>query len=311
MSTDFELLKKAIATAPALAYPDFSRPFHIATDASNVGIGGVLYQPDQPGGDITTKNIVAIVSKKLSGSQLNYSAYKKELYAIVYCLRKFHPYVWGQSGLIIFTDHKPLTHMLQQTQLSPAVQQWLDVLLDYSFTIKYREGKLNVLPDHLSRIYAADYEKSPAWGIPPNWKLPPTVSVAAASSELKGGGDDDSSSTTSTSDNLVQALLEIEKRGYTIPDPSERVSLIQREHAFGHFGITAVCSSLIAKKLWWKGMHSQVSEVLSNCDPCNRYTVVQRGYNPASSITAAAPFEHIQVDTSVHLPASPMGTLLS
>src|SRR6185437_4769936 len=102
-----------------LAYPDFNKPFHIATDASNVGVGGVLYQPDEYGGDITCDNIVAVVSKKLSGSQLNYPAYKKELLAIVHCLRHFHSYVWGQSDLIIFTDHKPLTHIFEQRELSP------------------------------------------------------------------------------------------------------------------------------------------------------------------------------------------------
>ena len=310
MLTDFELLKTAIAKAPALAYPDFTRPFHLATDASNVGIGGVLYQPEQPGGDITADNIVAVVSKKLSGSQLNYSAYKKELYAIIYCLRKLHYYIWGQPGFIIFTDHKPLTHLLQQPQLSPAVQQWLDVLLDYQFEIRYREGKLNVLPDHLSRIYASEYENSAAWGVPSSWKVPSsTAIVAAATTSLMGGGDDPSSSsnTISNSDELVEQLIEMEKRGYTIPDVSERAELIQKEHDFGHFGITAICSGLIAKQLWWKGMRTQVAEVLSNCDACARFNVVKSGFNPAAFITSSGPWKHIQVDTSTHLPAAPGG----
>ena len=62
----FELTKQALATAPFLRFPDFSRPFHIATDASNTGVGGVLYQPDGDEGVITADNIVAICSKKLS-----------------------------------------------------------------------------------------------------------------------------------------------------------------------------------------------------------------------------------------------------
>jgi hypothetical protein len=63
MINDFELVKKAVVAAPNLKYPDYSKPFHIATDASNVGIGGVLYQPNEVGGDITVDNIVALVSK--------------------------------------------------------------------------------------------------------------------------------------------------------------------------------------------------------------------------------------------------------
>ncbi len=177
MLEDFQIVKHALLTAPKLQYPDFtgSKPFHIACDASNVGIGAVLYQPNSYGGDITGDNIVNIISKKLSGTQVNYPAYKKELYAVVYALRKFHVYVWGQPDVVIFTDHKPLTYLLEQKELSPAVQQWLDVLLDYQFEIRYRAGKLNILPDHLSRLYVDEYKGKP-WGVPNGWKLPESSS---------------------------------------------------------------------------------------------------------------------------------------
>ena len=155
----FEATRTAILNAPFLKYPDYSRPFHIATDASNTGIGGVLYQPDTVDDNVTGDNIVAIVSKKLSHSQLNYSAYKKELFAIVYCLRKFHSYVWGRSDLVIVTDHRPLVYMLSSPNLSPALQQWLDVILDYNFMIRHRDGILHVLPDALSRMYLDYYAK--------------------------------------------------------------------------------------------------------------------------------------------------------
>ena len=48
---------------------------------------------------------------------------------MVYCLRKFHSYVWGRNDLVIVTDHKPLTYILYSLQLSPALQQWLDVII--------------------------------------------------------------------------------------------------------------------------------------------------------------------------------------
>src|SRR5207248_11426775 len=38
----FELTKEAIKRAPFLQFPDYSRSFHLATDASITGIGGVL-----------------------------------------------------------------------------------------------------------------------------------------------------------------------------------------------------------------------------------------------------------------------------
>jgi transposase InsO family protein len=160
----FEMIKHAVTHAPQLLFPDFNRPFYLATDASCVGIGGVLYQPaDGDQEDITPYNIVAICSKKLNPCQRRYSTYKKELYGVVYCMRQFHQYIWGHQ-LVIITDHKPLVYIQTSVQLAHALQQWLDVILDYHFTIKHRPGVLHVLPDALSRMYEACYTS--AWGVP-------------------------------------------------------------------------------------------------------------------------------------------------
>ena len=40
----FEKLKELITNAPVLAYPDFTKPFTIKTDASNLAIGAVFSQ---------------------------------------------------------------------------------------------------------------------------------------------------------------------------------------------------------------------------------------------------------------------------
>ncbi len=61
---------------------------------------------------------------------------------------------------MIVTDHKPLTYILTSTQLSPSLQQWLDVIIDYNFTIEHRDGVLDVLPDRLSRLYTDVYASS-------------------------------------------------------------------------------------------------------------------------------------------------------
>ena len=122
MKQSFELTKEALRRAPVLKFPDYSRRFVIATDASNTGVGAVLFQPDDDRNIITADNIVAIHSQKLRDSQRNYPAYKKELLAIVIALRKFHHFIWGRNDLIIITDHKPLTYMLTSESLSPALQ---------------------------------------------------------------------------------------------------------------------------------------------------------------------------------------------
>jgi transposase InsO family protein len=54
-------------------------------------------------------------------------------------------------------------------------------------------------------------------------------------------------------------------------------------------------------------MRSEISDQLKECDACTRFTVVKTGYHPAQAITAVGPWDHIQIDTSVHLPESPDG----
>ena len=167
----WQLFKRAFASVPLLRFPDFSKRFVLATDASQTGIGGILYQPDDENDTITPHNIVAIASKQLDQTQRNYPVYKKELFAVIYCLRKFHTYLWGRK-VTVLTDHKPLVHITNQKLMTVALQQWLDVLLDYDLLIKYRPGLLHVIPDALSRMYACTYQSEDVvWGTRSNIQI--------------------------------------------------------------------------------------------------------------------------------------------
>ena len=178
----WKLFQRAFATAPLLRFPDFSKRFVLATDASQTGIGGLLYQPDDDENTITPHNIVAIASKQLDATQRNYPVYKKELFAVIYCLRKFHSYMWGRK-VTVLTDHKPLVHITQQRLMTVALQQWLDVLLDYDLVIKYRPGVLHVIPDALSRMYACTYQKEDVWGTKTNIEFVHTLNTISSPSD--------------------------------------------------------------------------------------------------------------------------------
>ena len=326
----FNAIKQAILTSPVLATANYDRAFHLATDASQTGVGGVLFQPSTKDEFITPINIVAICSRKLQPHQQRWSAYKKELYGIVYSLRKFHAYIWGRHDLVVHTDHKPLIHMFSSSQLSPALQQWLDVILDYSFDIRHRDGIMNVMPDQLSRMYGAAYSHSPIWGVNgifPSSPLPsesmPSVLMGEREAPASSANTDNKSAVLGainhahySNDDAIahrqedddRLLVELEKRGKRCPlDDEEKQQLIRDAHSFGHFGREAIFKDLWYKDWWWPSIRSDINNMLSNCDACTRYVVVQRGYHPASSITATGPGDHFQIDTSVHLPESPDG----
>ena len=85
--------------------PDFNKPFKIAVDASDLGIGAVLLQEDDSG----VERPVSYFSKKLNRHQKNYSTIEKETFALVASLQHFQAYVTNGTGpLTVYTDHNPV-----------------------------------------------------------------------------------------------------------------------------------------------------------------------------------------------------------
>jgi hypothetical protein len=77
----FDNVKTTIAKEVVLAYPDFTKPFDIYTDASTKQLGSVITQENRP---------IAFFSQKLSGAQSKYTVTKLELLAIVETLKEFN-----------------------------------------------------------------------------------------------------------------------------------------------------------------------------------------------------------------------------
>lgn len=101
----FNKLKAVLTNQPVLKSPDFSKPFQLAVDASDVGIGGLLLQADENGID----HPVAYYSKKLDIHQRRYSTIEKETLALILSLSHFEVYVSSCiDPLIVYTDHNPL-----------------------------------------------------------------------------------------------------------------------------------------------------------------------------------------------------------
>jgi hypothetical protein len=116
----FESIKEAIRLAPVLAKPDWEAPFLVATDASSVGVGAVLFQ-----GSREDPRYIVCASRALSASERNYSATKKELLGIIFALRKLRYYLAGRR-FELFTDHKALSYMFEQRKLNDMLEiSWM------------------------------------------------------------------------------------------------------------------------------------------------------------------------------------------
>ena len=68
----FNKLKQLCSQTPILAYANYKKPFKLHTDASENGLGAVLYQKQNDG----TDHVIAYASHTLSKSEKNYDAHK-------------------------------------------------------------------------------------------------------------------------------------------------------------------------------------------------------------------------------------------
>jgi hypothetical protein len=133
---------------PYCQVPDFSKPFVIQTDASNTGLGAVLTQ-DLDGDE----RVIAYASRSLTKAERNYSVTERECLAVLFALEKFRPYVEGTHFTIV-TDHYSLLWLNRMKDPAGKLARWSVKLNQFSFDLVHRKGKLNVVPDALSRLPA-------------------------------------------------------------------------------------------------------------------------------------------------------------
>jgi len=108
----FENLKEILTSPPILAYPDFSKPFEVHTNASTKGLGAVLYQVEDK-----SRKVIAYASRSLTKSEKNYSAYKLEFLALKWAITdKFSDYL-QMNHFTVLTDNNPLTYILTTAKL--------------------------------------------------------------------------------------------------------------------------------------------------------------------------------------------------
>ena len=81
----FHKLKKAVMSAPVLAYPDPNKEYLLETDASKLGLGAVLSQKQSDG----RYPLVAFGSRALHGAEVNYNSTKLEFLAMKWSIEHF------------------------------------------------------------------------------------------------------------------------------------------------------------------------------------------------------------------------------
>ena len=140
-----------MATTPILIFLDWKKEFHVHVDASSIELGIVLTQP----GEGAIDHPIAFASRKLSTTDKNYTTTEREGLAMVYALQNFRHYLLG-GHFKMFTDHSVVNYLVNKLVLGGKICWWLLLFQEFDFEFIVRPGRLNVWPDHLSRIESSE-----------------------------------------------------------------------------------------------------------------------------------------------------------
>nr|GEX05351.1 reverse transcriptase [Tanacetum cinerariifolium] len=173
----FEELKQRLVSAPVLTLPSGSGGFQIYSDASKKGLGCVLMQHGK---------VIAYASRQLKPYEVNYPTHDLELAAVVFTLKIWRHYLYGES-YDVFTDHKSLKYIFTQRELDMRQRRWKsgmiagikveeEIILDLKrlgieLYVSGQQGywaSLRIEPDLISQIKEAQKEDSEIWTIVEN-----------------------------------------------------------------------------------------------------------------------------------------------
>ena len=336
----FKELKNILTSADVLAYPDFSEPFILDTDASDHGIAGVLSQIQ--GGQ---EKVIAYGSRKLSKSEKNYSVTKKELLAVVHFVKYYKHYLYGKK-FKIRTDHGSLRWLCHFKDPQGQLARWIETLAAFDYEISYRPGSQHNNADSLSRMPFDKSSENIASQTPLNccsvstvfagwdlvelreaqqkdqvlapviqWKKnsaerPPGSSVAGLSRETKGYWylwDQ-----LELKQGILYRRFENNLSGYlqVVVPTSLQKSVLYTAHnvkAGAHLGQRKTFGK-IRRSFYWIGCRNDVANWVRCCENCaKRKMPIPKKHSALQPSLVGAPFERIAMDILGPLPRSRRG----
>ncbi|CAF1194496.1 unnamed protein product, partial [Didymodactylos carnosus] len=123
----FNDLKQLLISQPLfLNFPVENKPMILTTDASGIGIGGVLQQEING-----QRQNLYYHSQLMTPCERRYSTIEKEALAIYKCITRMRPFLLGRS-IIIMTDHCPLCNLMKKNVRNLRVDRIATLIQEYN-----------------------------------------------------------------------------------------------------------------------------------------------------------------------------------
>jgi hypothetical protein len=134
-----------LTTKPVLTLFDPKLKIRVYSDASRIGLGGILAQVDQ-----NQEKVVAYFSRCTTNCEQKYHSFELETLAIVEAVKRFRQYLWGRSFEIV-TDCAAVRHTFAKSEMNARVGRWILELGQYNYEIIHRNNQQMRHVDALSR----------------------------------------------------------------------------------------------------------------------------------------------------------------
>ena len=312
--TAFEELKKKLTEYPILRQPERGKKFLLYTDASGYAAGAVLSQKDDDGREF----VCAYASRTLKGAELNYGITEKECLAVVWAIKQFRIYLYGNKFQVI-TDHSALSWLMNINDPTGRLARWAIYLQAYEFEIVHRKGSIHSNADTLSRPVMEAVLINKVVVENENTKLLDVYEDDALLHKLKMGKHlpglasrqvkriDKLTQHYKWNDNKVWYKIDPDKEEYVIvPRRDERKGIIENAHLLGHFQADATASR-VKEKYYWRGINKDVEKVIKLCKQCKEYKTERVVDHPAKATEIVTVFQRIGLDLVFGLPITTEG----
>lgn len=250
----FDQIKLLLTSEPVLKMFNPNNELILETDASKIGIGAVLKQPNE----LNELHPIGYFSKKLTNYQQNYPVTHLECLAVVESIKYWHHYLYDRKFTVI-TDHSALTSIRKIKKPNSRLFTWAFLLGQYNFEIKYRPGSENIEADFLSREPISNEEiESPL-------RLVNFINIDLIKNEqLK------LQSNLSTIVDKNGLKIKIDKNGnerIILPENLKAQVMNIVHEQFGHLGIRKMIT-VISWKYYWPKLTNDIINFVANCRPC-------------------------------------------
>ena len=139
-------MKRALISAPVLAFPNFDEQFLLYVDASLSGIGFALAQI-QNGKEV----VIAYNGRGLNQAERNYTTTERESLALLEGIKKFQPHLHDRKFVVYTVVHSSLRWLMNVKDAIGRLARWALLLQQYNFEIIHCPGCQNGNADALSR----------------------------------------------------------------------------------------------------------------------------------------------------------------